>query len=349
MTLHQDTNDAIYSSIQALTKKAIDMQYARHGDIWTKYNEVGYSKSLRDSGFHFTYLAEAVAVDNPILFIDYVSWMKVFFVSNNFPINTVTDTLEFMKPALDEELNPDQANLVKSFIDKALKEYPEMPESLPSFIEQGQPYYNLAQKYLRALLDGRRHTASQVILDEVDRGMSVKDIYLHVFQTTQKEIGRLWQIGRISVAQEHFCTATTQMIISQLYPQIFSGKKIGLNLVATTVGGELHEMGMRMVADFFELEGWDTYFLGANTPAESVLYAIEMRKADIVAISATIPAHISKVRDLLDYIKSKSQQPVKIMVGGYPFNVSKGLWQIIGADSYAENAEEAISVARTLV
>jgi methanogenic corrinoid protein MtbC1 len=27
---------------------------------------------------------------------------------------------------------------------------------------------------------------------------------------------------------------------------------------------------MRMVADFMEMEGWDTYYLGANTPTESV-------------------------------------------------------------------------------
>lgn len=349
MNLHQDTSEAINIHCQKLVRKAIDKQYASHGDVWEQYNEVGYSKSLRDSNFHFTYLSEAVAVNNPILFTDYVSWMKVFFTSNSFPAGTVTTTLEFMKPALDEVLDPKQADLAKSFINCALNEYSEMPESLPSYLEEDQPYYELANKYLMALLKGSRHEASKLILDEVKQGVRVKDIYLHVFQTTQQEIGRLWQIGQISVAQEHFCTATTQMVISQLYPQIFSEKKKGLNLVATTVGGELHEMGMRMVADFFELDGWDTYFLGANTPAESILNAIEMRQANIVAISTTLPAHISSVSRLIEMIKSKSKLSVKIMVGGYPFNLSKDLWKTIGADAYAKNAGAAVEIAQTLV
>jgi signal transduction histidine kinase len=40
--------------------------------------------------------------------------------------------------------------------------------------------------------------------------------------------------------------------------------------------------GARMVADFFELDGWDTYFLGANTPTDSILRAVEERRADIL-------------------------------------------------------------------
>ena len=90
---------------------------------------------------------------------------------------------------------------------------------------------------LRLLLRGNRQAASQLILTAVARGVTVKDIYLHVFQRTQYEIGRLWQINRISVAQEHFCTAATQLIMSQLYPHIFRTERVGRRLVATCVGG----------------------------------------------------------------------------------------------------------------
>ncbi|MDZ7776615.1 MAG: hypothetical protein U5L09_13885 [Bacteroidales bacterium] len=55
--------------------------------------------------------------------------------------------------------------------------------------------------------------------------------------------------------------------MSQLYPYIFNSQRVGKSMVAATVGGELHEMGIRMVADFFEMEGWDTWYLGANAPA----------------------------------------------------------------------------------
>jgi len=85
-----------------------------------------------------------------------------------------------------------------------------------------------------------------------EAGVPVKRIYLDVFQATQYEVGRLWQLNEVGVGEEHYCTAATQLIISQLYPQIFASEKGPNTLVATCVAGDLHELGARMVTDFFE-------------------------------------------------------------------------------------------------
>ena len=179
---------------------------------------------------------------------------------------------------------------------------------------------------------------------------SIKKIYIEVFQRTQREIGRLWQTNQISVAQEHFCTAATQMVMSQLYPYIFSGEHKNRRLVAACVGGELHEIGARMVADFFEMEGWDTYFLGANTPPESIVATVQDRKADILALSATMTFHVNKVADIIALLRSKEGSTrTHVLVGGYPFNLSRFLWQKVGADGYAPDAETAIQEAERLI
>ena len=215
-----------------------------------------------------------------------------------------------------------------------------------NFIQADAPLANLAQEYLTSLLGGERNTASRLILDAVKQGTSVKEIYLNVFQRSQREIGRLWQTNQVSVAQEHYCTAATQLIMSQLYPYIFSGEKSGCKLVVTCIGGELHEIGARMVADFFELGGWDTYFLGANTPTDSILRTLDERGADALAVSATMTFHVNHVAELIDNVKRSGagKQP-KIMVGGYPFNFSPNLWKTLGADGYARDAQDAISMA----
>lgn len=79
-------------------------------------------------------------------------------------------------------------------------------------------HYDLALQYTQMLLQGDRHSAGKLIFDAVKSGVPIKEIYLYVFQPSQYEIGRLWQNNKISVAKEHFCTASTQFIISQLYP-----------------------------------------------------------------------------------------------------------------------------------
>jgi methanogenic corrinoid protein MtbC1 len=120
--------------------------------------------------------------------------------------------------------------------------------------------------------------------------------------------------------------------------------------VATCVGNELHEIGVRMVADFFEMEGWDTYYLGANSPTKSIVNTIEEQKADILAISVTITMNVSQVTDMIEQVReSEAGQDIKIIVGGYPFNVAPDLWREVGADGYARDAQEAISVANDLL
>jgi methanogenic corrinoid protein MtbC1 len=208
----------------------------------------------------------------------------------------------------------------------------------------------LARQYLDALLRGDRRTACELVLNAVGQGTSAKDVYLQLFQPTQHEIGRLWQMNRITVAQEHYCTAATQLIMSQLYPHVFATERIGRRLVATCVGDELHELGVRMVADLFELEGWDTYYLGANAPADTILQAVEAQRVDVLAISATMTFHVREVAALIDRVRRhEASRDVTILVGGYPFNVAPGLWQEVGADGYARDAEQAVMLAQRLV
>jgi methanogenic corrinoid protein MtbC1 len=138
--------------------------------------------------------------------------------------------------------------------------------------------------------------------------------------------------------------------MAQLYPYIFATAKTGRRFIGACVGGELHEMGMRMVADFFEMEGWDTYYIGASTPTESILQTIKERGGDILAISATMTFHVSRAAELIDRVRAATpNREMKIMVGGYPFNISPQLFQQVGADGYAPDAQEALQLAQRLI
>ena len=101
-------------------------------------------------------------------------------------------------------------------------------------------------------------------METIEAGTPLKDIYLNVFQETQKETGRLWQLSKITVAQEHFITAATQLIMAQLYTYLFTSEKKNKTIIVSCVQGELHEIGARMVADLFEMDGWNSYYFGAK-------------------------------------------------------------------------------------
>src|ERR687884_855481 len=118
----------------------------------------------------------------------------------------------------------------------------------------------------------------------------------------------------MSGAQGHFCTAATQLLMAQFYPAILTMAKVGPRFVAACVAGELHELGMRMVADVLELEGWETHYLGANTPAESVVHMVVDRQAHVVGISATMPFHVRAVAALVAAVRSEEAcKTVKVL------------------------------------
>lgn len=208
----------------------------------------------------------------------------------------------------------------------------------------------LERDYIDLLLAGRRHSAAELVLAHADAGVSVKDLYLRVFEPAQVEIGRRWQRNEITVAHEHYCTAATQLIMSMLYPRVFTGERNGRRLVAATVAGNLHEIGARMVADFFEFDGWDTYFTGADTPLRAVVASVAEREAHAIALSATLSQHVGALAELIDAIRAEpATDDVLVLVGGRPFNFDPDLWRRIGADGTAPDAQGAVDLATSLL
>jgi methanogenic corrinoid protein MtbC1 len=350
---NREVSRTIRTERQALAKQIVAQQYGLQPEEWATYGDVGWEKSVRDAGYHLAYLAEAIAASDPSLFVDYVAWVRTLFASLGFGEDVLPITLQCTREVLDTALSHPAMDIVTPYINAGLQGARSAPLVPVPMISDDAPLFELARAYLDALLQGERRTASRLILDAAERGTSIKDVYLYVFQPTQREVGRLWQLNRASVAQEHYCTAATQLIMSLLYPRIFGTERRGRTLVAACVGGELHEIGVRMVADFFEMDGWDTYYLGANTPTEAILKTLDERRADVLAISATMTFHVNDVADLIARVRKRKHEHTStlphILVGGYPFLVAPDLWRQVGADGSARNAQDAIATANALM
>lgn len=293
-------------------------------------------------------LAEMIAHAQPRTLLEYLRWVQGATAGASSHAQELTRTLLCFEKVITEAF-PEQAQAAHDFLETARllvqpdKETAAAPEASPGSL------HPLAARYLEALLATDRHKAWQIIEDALSSGMAIKDIYLLVFEATQYEIGRLWQENRLSVAQEHYCTATTQLIMSRLYPRIFSGEKRGRRVVVACVGGELHELGVRMVADFFEMDGWDSYYAGAGSSESVLLKAVERHTPHVVGLSATLTAHVRRVEKMMEALRRHFGSAAKILVGGRPFKQQPELWKQMGADGYGANARQAVEVAESLV
>jgi methanogenic corrinoid protein MtbC1 len=340
--------DAIESMRDVLAKAIVEQEWNSRPDLERRYGATGYSKCLEDANFHLRYLSEAIGASEPKLFVDYVAWAKVMLASRNMPSEDLSNLLQVVRDVVAEALPSEMREVIRGYLNTALSHLPQYPAHVLSFLEAGEPVTEISKSYLAFLLRYERHAAIQLILDAVDAGTSVKDIYCHVFEPCQREIGRLWQVNMVSVAQEHYCTASTQLAMALLYPRMFAQRRTRIGtLVAACVPGELHEIGSRFVCDLLEMEGWDTIYLGASVPLTALLDTVKARHPNILAISASMTFHINAVRQLILALRGSNIAPLpKILVGGHAFRLAPELWRDVGADGFAKDSLETIELLK---
>jgi methanogenic corrinoid protein MtbC1 len=335
---------------EELAELFTSMHFERYPELDGKYGEEGKRKCYEDTIQHLDYLEQAVRVESKELFNNYLGWARTMLQEREMLKSDLVDNLATLRKAIKRTLPDGTASSLNEYIDDGLSSLQNTDTEDITFLHEGDPLFDEANEYLDLLLSGKRKEASQLIQTLVDEGTSIKDVYEHIFQKTQYEVGVLWQTNKITVAHEHYCTAATQLIMSQLYPKIFAMGKSDKRLVACSIAEELHEIGIRMVTDFFEMEGWDTHYLGSNMPDEHLIRSIKENDADVLAISVTLPLHIGKAKNLIAKLREdRKLENLRIIVGGYPFKTVPDLWKKIGADASAGSADEAIEIANKLI
>jgi methanogenic corrinoid protein MtbC1 len=176
----------------------------------------------------------------------------------------------------------------------------------------------LYRRYTDSLISGNRPSCNNIILELVNRGTPVETIYLDLFQRSLYEVGDLWERNRLSVAHEHMATAITERLMSSLYTQIFGGVDEGKSVLVACVPEEYHQVGAKMVADTFEMHGWNSMFLGANTPPHDIMTFIQEKKPDLIALSLSIYFNVENLKKLLSMIRGDFRDR-EIILGGQAF------------------------------
>jgi DNA-binding transcriptional MerR regulator len=101
--------------------------------------------------------------------------------------------------------------------------------------------------------------------------------YLH-------ELGRRWEGGEVSVAQEHFASGVLRGRLLGLARDWAVG--LGPRAVLACAPGEQHDLGLIAFGLALRARGWRIVYLGADTPVESVAEAARSSEPVFVVISA---------------------------------------------------------------
>ena len=294
-------------------------------------------------------LAAAVSVARPELFTAQIQWGRAVLEARGVAPACFKTGIECLQQVLLKELAGDAGDLTRPYFDAALREFDGQAEEACCRLSPESPAGQLASRYLLAVLEGDRRKARETVLEVTPERISIPRVYLDVILPAQEEIGRMWLANEITVAEEHFATATTRSVMAQLLAKAPIRESHGKTVMTAAVAGNRHDIGIQAVCDFFEMDGWKAIQLGADVPIGDLVEALGCFRADLLALSTTLSSHLPKLRETIDAVRNCDRgEATKILVGGRAFGGNPETADRLGADAYAATPQEALALAASL-
>lgn len=296
------------------------------------------------------HVSAALEYDAPELLTAQAQWLRISFDSHGLEPTLATRSLVSLREELAERLPTPAAPAALALIDRAL-EQAALPIPAPTNGLSGQDATaSLAREYLLAALEGRREDAVALALNALERGLSVEQLSREVLGRVQNELGAMWHRSQMSIVEEHLVSRTTEEVLTRLRSRVSQTPRNGMKVLVTSVDGDLHDIGLRVVADQFEMAGWQAVYLGASTPpADAALAAAEF-EVHVVAAGAKLVSQLKAAARLVELLRADPRtRALPVIFGGRPFELAPNLWRALGADGMASNASGAVELATRLV
>jgi methanogenic corrinoid protein MtbC1 len=292
-------------------------------------------------------LSAAVRLGDPGVFARHVQWLRAASAARRVDFRDLERALRCLKDAARVELPEPLREVAEPVIDCGLRQLDaELPDWRTPLLDAGESAGRLALRYLCALLEGDRERATQEVLEAVQgRQITVRDAYLRVLAPALREVGRMWLGDEVSVAEEHFATVVTQNVLARLAPLAPRRPRREHTMVAAAVEGCAHDLATRMIADFFEFDGWRAIPLGADVPAADVTAAAEGFGASVVAISASLAPQWRAVEETVSLLRSRPEARRMILLGGGVVRGRENALLPAGVDAVCDDPEHAVELA----
>jgi MerR family transcriptional regulator, light-induced transcriptional regulator len=335
---------------QRLRPLAVDIVsqrfFDKYPDLMDSFGERGKEATREDVGYTLDFLRPAVEFGLVTPFTKYLIWLCDILSSRGVDAELVWDMLEWLAEFFEtQQANTSGSNISATLYTalKILKYYSgdeksqldiNMPEAWPD-----------ADKLEKALLKGDLKQAREIFNEHLKAGKGFLEIELHLIQPALYQVGWDWQKNLVSVAQEHLATSTAITMMALEFSQAELGEPNGKSVICACVEGNNHAVGLRIVADAFELNGWDVKFLGADVPKCELIKMLQADTPDLLCLSLSMPDHLPVAKSTIKEVHlALGEASPAIMIGGLAINAFPAVIDTIGADKAAVNALQAVEV-----
>jgi methanogenic corrinoid protein MtbC1 len=312
--------------------------------VHARYGAQGRAACAEDLGLHLDFLQPALETGEIAPFLAYLGWQAQVLGSRGMPQGWIERTLDDLAEFFADRMGAQGAGVGVAVA--AGKAALVGGQVAPSYDRPCPAPGVEAIPYAGAALQGRHGEAMALLEGALARDQSLTQVAVHVIQPAMYEVGRLWQQNSVSAAQERLATALSQTWMARARARAMGAPDNGLRALFSCMTGNHHTLGLRMVADAFELDGWATYNLGADTSLVALIAKVGEIRPHLVGLSASLPQHLRGLREAVTGMRTAlGEQCPRIVIGGLVINQFPQLAPWAGAELLGADAITAAAAA----
>ena len=199
-----------------------------------------------------------------------------------------------------------------------------------------------------SVLKGKAPQTTELVQNAVAHGMPVNDM-ISSMNRAMEEVGQRFSRNEIFLPEMMIAARAMKSGMEILEPLIAgqSTETKGKFLIGT-IKGDLHDIGKNLMITMFRGAGFEVIDIGVDVPKERFLQKLKDESPQLLGISALLTTVLPELKEAIRFLKeSEIGNTCKIMVGGAA--VDAAFASKAGADGYADDAGEAIQVAKKLL
>jgi len=206
---------------------------------------------------------------------------------------------------------------------------------------------NIVEQIRYAVISGEKEAVIPLVQQALTEGISSTTITEEGLTAAMNEVGMAFGSGRCFLPQVLLSAETMRaafITIKQILPA-HTIASLG-TVVLATVKGDIHDLGKNIVAALLENSGFTVIDLGKDVSTATIVQAAIAHNADIVGLCALMTTTMTQIDQTIVALKAAGSKS-KTLVGGAVLTAEYAT--DAGADAYAENGVEAVTIAKNLL
>lgn len=282
------------------------------------------------------------------LLINDIRWERLSFQAREFPEADLAKSLECLAEVLGKSLPENARGPALTLIKQARQSFEAPVLPTDSYLDPGNPAHRHAIRFLQTVLDGDVRKAVADVLALAAGEIGPIGVAQEIIVPAQREIGRMWHCAEATICEEHLVTEACLQSLIAISHSCEAKPANGKTVLIASVAGNQHDLGIRLLALDFQLEGWRAINLGTDIPSAEINAAALKFKPELVILSAALTVQIPALQQAVTSIKETLEDKAFILVGGRALAGVDPQTGLFGANATGTSLEQAREIGRRL-